>query len=71
LSSPASQYPRVFGGIWFFEQYPYALPSIVASMFGFSATIISAIYLKEVSQLQLFTIALTNKAIADSGVSKR
>jgi len=47
LSSPASQYPRVFGGIWFFETYPYALPNIVASMFGFSAAIISAFYLKE------------------------
>lgn len=49
LSSPATQYPRVFGGIWFFEEYPYALPNIVASMFGFSAAVISAIYLKEVS----------------------
>ncbi|CAD0095273.1 unnamed protein product [Aureobasidium vineae] len=47
LSSPASQYPRVFGGIWFFEEYPYALPNIIASMFGFSAAVISAICLEE------------------------
>ncbi|KAK6008055.1 hypothetical protein QM012_004869 [Aureobasidium pullulans] len=47
LASPVTQYPRVFGGMWFFEQYPYALPNIVASMFGFSAAAISAVYLKE------------------------
>ncbi|THY69482.1 MFS general substrate transporter [Aureobasidium pullulans] len=47
LSTPARQYPRVFGGIWFFEKYPYALPNIVASLFGFSAAVISSIYLKE------------------------
>lgn len=41
----------MFGGIWFFEKYPYALPNIVASLFGFSAAVISSIYLKEVSSL--------------------
>ncbi|KAI5238575.1 MFS general substrate transporter [Aureobasidium subglaciale] len=47
LATPATQYPRVFGGVWFFEEFPYALPLIVASFFGFSAALISAIYLNE------------------------
>lgn len=50
LSTPAKQYPGVFGGIWFFEEYPYALPNIIAGVVGLSAAVISSLFLKEVSQ---------------------
>lgn len=48
LSTPAKQYPSIFGGIWFFEEYPYALPNIIAGVVGLSAAVISSLFLKEV-----------------------
>jgi hypothetical protein len=37
LSDPADSYPGLFGGVPFFEKYPYATPNILSSMFLFSA----------------------------------
>jgi MFS family permease len=33
FSDPAKQYPSIFGGIWFFEKFPYALPNLIATFF--------------------------------------
>jgi hypothetical protein len=48
LSNPAKQYPSVFGNIQFFKDYPYALPTFVASAIGATVTIICALFVKEV-----------------------
>ena len=41
----------MFGGVELLKQFPYALPTIVAGLIGVSATITSALFLKEVSYL--------------------
>jgi MFS family permease len=33
FADPAKQYPSIFGGIWFFEKFPYALPNFIATFF--------------------------------------
>ncbi|XXH00946.1 hypothetical protein Hte_007297 [Hypoxylon texense] len=47
LADPAHQYPNVFGGVRFFEQYPYALSSIVVGCIGLTAVVTSAIFIEE------------------------
>ncbi|MCJ1382069.1 hypothetical protein MMC17_005181 [Xylographa soralifera] len=47
LASPAEQYPSVFGGIYFFEEFPYAVPTIFVGAISASAAIISWLFLKE------------------------
>ncbi|KAL3420317.1 major facilitator superfamily transporter [Phlyctema vagabunda] len=47
LSNPADQYPRLFGNIQFFRDYPYALPTFGTGAVGVSACIISALFIKE------------------------
>ena len=48
LASPADQYPSVFGGIYFFEEFPYAVPTIFVGLIAASAALVSWLYLKEV-----------------------
>ncbi|KAK3362263.1 major facilitator superfamily domain-containing protein [Lasiosphaeria hispida] len=47
LANPAEQYPNIFGGIHFFVEYPYALPSLVVSMVGVSAVLVTIFYAEE------------------------
>ncbi|KAJ5690801.1 hypothetical protein N7462_005193 [Penicillium macrosclerotiorum] len=47
LAEPAQQYPGIFGGIPFFENYPYALSSIVIGLVGATAAISSAFFVEE------------------------
>ncbi|KAI1407224.1 MFS general substrate transporter [Hypoxylon sp. FL1857] len=47
LADPAHQYPWAFGGVPFFEQYPYALSSIVVGCIGATAAITSALFIEE------------------------
>lgn len=47
LADPAEQYPKVFGGIRFFVEYPYALPSIAVSAVGLSAVIVTFLFAEE------------------------
>ena len=39
LSDPAGSYPSLFGGVPFFENFPYATPNIVSSIFLFVAAV--------------------------------
>lgn len=50
LADPAGQYPRVFGGIHFFKEYPYALPTFFSGAIGASAAVISWLFIHEVLQ---------------------
>ncbi|KAI9706174.1 MAG: hypothetical protein M1820_004935 [Bogoriella megaspora] len=47
LSEPAKQYPKVFGGVKLWEQYPYALPTIASGALGLSAAILTTVFAKE------------------------
>ncbi|KAK8017799.1 tetracycline-efflux transporter [Apiospora rasikravindrae] len=47
LADPAQQYPRVFGGVRFFEAYPYALPSFAVGVVGLTAVVTSAFFVEE------------------------
>lgn len=47
LVRPAEEWPSVFGGIRFFEEYPYALPTIVTGSFGASAALLVTLFVKE------------------------
>lgn len=50
FSEPAKHYPKVFGNIQFFKEFPYALPSFIVSVIAISAAILSILFLKEVSR---------------------
>ncbi|KAI0467910.1 major facilitator superfamily transporter [Xylaria cf. heliscus] len=47
LADPARLYPRVFKGVWFFEEFPYALSSLVIGAVGLTAVLTSALFIKE------------------------
>lgn len=47
LADPAGQYPWAFGGVLFFENYPYALSSIVVGCIGLTAVVTSALFVEE------------------------
>ncbi|KAF3386438.1 putative peptide/nitrate transporter [Penicillium rolfsii] len=47
LADPATQYPDVFGGVKFFEEYPYALSSLVVASIGATAAVTSACFIQE------------------------
>ena len=47
LADPVEQYPGVFGGIRFFEQFPYALPGFVIGGISMTGVLTSAFFLKE------------------------
>jgi|SRR6266536_3212465 len=49
LASPAEQYPSIFGGVKFFEEYPYALPTFITGTIGGAAAVCCALFVKEVS----------------------
>ncbi len=48
LSNPAEQYPRIFGRVKLFKDFPYALPTFATGAVGMSAAIIMALFVKEV-----------------------
>ncbi|KAJ4397065.1 hypothetical protein N0V93_001289 [Gnomoniopsis smithogilvyi] len=47
LADPARQYPKFFGKVQFFLEYPYALSSFVVSVIGLSAAVVTALFVKE------------------------
>ncbi|KAK7755117.1 hypothetical protein SLS62_002932 [Diatrype stigma] len=54
LADPAGQYPNsVFGGVRFFEEFPYALPSIVVGCIGLTAVATSALFVEETLPAEL------------------
>ncbi|KAI4863576.1 MFS general substrate transporter [Hypoxylon rubiginosum] len=60
LADPARQYPGAFGGVPFFEKFPYALSSIVVGCIGLTAVVTSAVFVEE-------TLHKTGKPAASSG----
>ncbi|KAF7531933.1 hypothetical protein G7054_g8443 [Neopestalotiopsis clavispora] len=52
LAEPATQYPRVFGNVTLFREYPYALPSFVVGGIGLTAVITTALFVKETLKKQ-------------------
>lgn len=50
LANPVKNYPKVFGHVELFKRYPYALPTLVCGSFAASASLISALFVKETLQ---------------------
>jgi len=48
LADPANQYPKLFGHVKFFEDFPYALPTFATGSFGLIATVVCVMFAKEV-----------------------
>ena len=49
LAKPAHQYKSVFGGVWFFERFPYALPTLVTGVVVLCCLLLSIFVVREVS----------------------
>lgn len=47
LADPVQQYPGVFGGVHFFQRYPYALSSLVVAFVAATASVSSACFIEE------------------------
>lgn len=47
LADPVQQYPSLFGGIEFFENYPFALPGLVVGAISASGALTSMLFLEE------------------------
>ncbi|KAF2096805.1 MFS general substrate transporter [Rhizodiscina lignyota] len=47
LAKPAEVYPRVFGHVQLFKDFPYALPTLVTGLFGASAALVCTLFVKE------------------------
>lgn len=47
LADPVNQYPSLFGGIEFFENYPYALPGLVVGAISATGALTSMFFLEE------------------------
>jgi MFS family permease len=61
LSSPAVQYPRLFGWAALLKSYPYALPTFVCGSISLSAAVLCFLFIKE---------TLVPEAAPGSGVKK-
>lgn len=47
LAQPATQYPSVFGGVWFFTTFPFLLPTIGLALVTAVTWILSCAFLRE------------------------
>lgn len=47
LANPAREYPKVFGHVHFFREYPYALSTFVCGSFGIIAAVCTTLFVKE------------------------
>ncbi|KPM43686.1 hypothetical protein AK830_g2870 [Neonectria ditissima] len=52
LADPAEQYPGTFGGVKFFEDYPYALPGFVTGAISATSFLANALFLTETLKKQ-------------------
>ncbi|MBE3048253.1 hypothetical protein IMZ48_38265 [Candidatus Bathyarchaeota archaeon] len=46
FAKPADQFPSVFGGVAFWEKYPFLLPNLVASVVFLGSVSTAALFLK-------------------------
>ncbi|KZZ93797.1 Major Facilitator Superfamily protein [Moelleriella libera RCEF 2490] len=47
FAEPAKQYPALFGGVWYFEKFPYALPNLIATVFFLVSVTSATFFLQE------------------------
>ncbi|GLI74602.1 hypothetical protein PoHVEF18_002846 [Penicillium ochrochloron] len=71
LAAPATQYPGVFGGVKFFEDYPYALSSLVVALIGATAAITSACFIQETLKKEPAASESNSGEIASDAPSRR
>ncbi|OAA80185.1 Major facilitator superfamily transporter [Akanthomyces lecanii RCEF 1005] len=73
LADPVAQYPRIFKGIAFFENYPYALVGFVLTTVGTAGVVISFLLLEETLDSDEETVSSTGdgQAAARQALSMR
>ncbi|KAM7199319.1 protein zinc induced facilitator-LIKE 1 [Rhypophila sp. PSN 637] len=70
LAEPATQYPKLFGDIQFFVDYPYALPSFAVGCIGLSAVVVTMLYVEETLNRGTYTIPeITNGTTTTYGTT--
>ncbi|KAJ6437580.1 peramine synthetase [Purpureocillium lavendulum] len=47
LADPASQYPKLLGGQFVFEQFPYLLPGIAVGLLGMTGAVVVGLFIEE------------------------
>lgn len=53
LANPARQYPKLFGSIQFFQDWPYILPTAVAGFMCALTCLTTVLFVKEVCNLTM------------------
>jgi len=53
LAKPAERYPEIFGNSHFFQEFPFALPNLVACTFFLVGLLMGLLFLKASSTLNL------------------
>jgi putative Ca2+/H+ antiporter (TMEM165/GDT1 family) len=48
LAKPAEQFPKVFKGVWFFERFPFALPTIITGVVVLICLLLAVFVIEEV-----------------------
>lgn len=64
LADPAHQYPRLFGHVQFFHDYPYALPSFVIAGLGVAGVVTAAVFVQETLEKE----PMSSSSAAEDGV---
>lgn len=60
LADPAHQYPKIFGDVQFFLDYPYALPSFAIGAIGLTSIFTSAFFIEETLKVKSSTNGSAN-----------
>ncbi|KAM7205507.1 protein zinc induced facilitator-LIKE 1 [Naviculisporaceae sp. PSN 640] len=66
LAEPAAQYPKLFGNIQFFIDYPYALPSFAVGCIGLSAIVVAILFVEETLPRGLLSKSRSSSVVASS-----
>ncbi|KAK5994627.1 Efflux pump azaK [Cladobotryum mycophilum] len=71
LADPVAQYPEIFKGITFFENFPYALVGIVLTAVGITGVVVTFLFLEETLKSDDETVSSTSgsKAAAHKDLS--
>ena len=70
LAKPARQFPKLFGQIAFFRDYPFALPNLLASALFLVALAIVFLFLKVSKHRLIFQERLIDAIVGNFGVQK-
>ena len=68
LAQPAKEYPKVFGNVQLFKDYPYALPTFATGALALSAAILCTLFIKETLQVKKRPMAEAEPSMSIWGI---